>query len=91
MNNIYSLENQKGIFQVLLLFDSSSKFNLTEIGEKTKLGRMAVRNSVDQLLELHLLEQAPAERFSERKVQLSEKGKKIIPLLKDIDEIIRQN
>ncbi|MGC9781724.1 MAG: hypothetical protein HZR80_20960 [Candidatus Heimdallarchaeota archaeon] len=88
MFDITFLEDQKGIFEVLLLFDDNSQYNLSEIGRKTTLGRMAVRNSVDRLLGLGLIEPAPAEKLMERKVRLSENGKKVIPHLKEINNII---
>ncbi|NPD90446.1 MAG: hypothetical protein HGN29_17165 [Asgard group archaeon] len=89
MYPITEFEKHKGIFTILLIFEEK-KLNLTEIKKLTGKGVNAIRNSVEKLLQLELLELVPVEKLMERRVQLSEKGKKLIPLLMEINDILKK-
>ncbi len=89
MNSLQKLEEQKGIYEILLLLDMYNNLNLSELKDKCiTAGKYAIKNSVERLISIGLVTRMPTDKLMETRVQLSEKGKKIIPLLKNIDEIL---
>lgn len=89
MNSLQKLEEQKGIYEILLLLDKHDNLNLSELKNKCMTaGKYAIKNSVERLMLIGLVIRMPSDKLMETRVQLSEKGKKMIPLLKDINEIL---
>jgi len=94
MHTISDFEDIRGIFLVLSIIAIEGPANLSNIKDSSrntqKLGTNAIRTSVNNLLEMKLIKGVPGSRFSERRVALSEKGKKLIPLLNQINEILQE-
>ncbi|MHA1185277.1 MAG: hypothetical protein ACTSXA_00210 [Candidatus Heimdallarchaeota archaeon] len=89
--SIIDFEEKKGIFRILLVMKDGEILNKGQIKKKSGLGNVAYLTTV-HLEEMGLLKLLPVKNNpSEKRYQITEKGKEIIKQLININEILSGN
>ena len=88
--SIVDMEQQKGLFRIMIVMNDEKIRNITAIKKKTSLGTVVYKASY--ILEnLGLLDRKPIkDNPNEKRYQITEKGKRVTEHLLEIDKILKE-
>jgi len=88
--SITDMEQQKGLFRILIVMSDNIIRNVSEIKEKSALGNV-VYKATKILEDMELIEKKPIkDNPNEKRFQITSRGMKVTEHLLEIDKILKE-